>query len=70
MSRNNSELVLELIILAVSKAEALGALYTKARAEGREVLNEELVTLSGAADASLESLQAWIDSTKPKSPAG
>jgi hypothetical protein len=60
----NSELVLQLLILAVSKAETLGALYSKAKSEGRDVTDDELKSLSGGADASAKALQDWIDSKK------
>lgn len=61
---SNSELVLQLLILAVSKAESIAALLSKAKAENRDVLDEELAGLSAGADKSLEALQAWIDSKR------
>lgn len=60
----NADLVLQLLILAVSKAEALGALYSKAKSEGRDVTYDELKALSGGADVSAKDLQDWIDSRK------
>lgn len=63
MSTNgNNELVLQLLILAVSKADALGALYRKAKAENRTVTDEELAGLSIGADRSAAALQEWINS--------
>lgn len=58
----NADLVLQLLILAVSKAEALGALYNKAKGEGRDVSDEELADLRKLDDESRQRLQDWIDS--------
>jgi hypothetical protein len=61
---SNSEIVLQALILFVSKAEALGALYRKAKAENRDVSDAELDALSAQANSSGDALQAWIDAKK------
>lgn len=65
----NADLVLQLLILAVSKADDLAALYAKAKAENRDVSDDEVTALATAADASAKALQDWINS-KSGGPAG
>lgn len=56
---------LELLLQLLTKAEAIGALIRKARAEGRTDLTEEEVDgLVGKDDVARARLQAVIDSIK------
>lgn len=64
----NADLVLQLLILAISKAESLAALYNKAKSEDRDVTQDELTVLGINADASGQALQDWIDAKKATPP--
>lgn len=59
---SNNELILQLILLGVTKLEALTALYQRARSENRQVTDDEIRALSDKADASLEVLRVWSES--------
>jgi hypothetical protein len=57
----NADLIVQLLILAISKADAFARLLAVAKAEGRDVSDAELNSLASQDDIARAKLQADID---------
>ena len=60
----NTTAVIDLILSLVTRLQAAAALIRKARAEGREITNEELDALAAEDDAARAELVAAIENAK------
>ena len=56
----NAALAINLLLALLDRAQAIGALLSKAKAEGRDITSEELDQLAASDDAARAILQAEI----------
>lgn len=64
----NADLLVQFLILLISRADEIGTLLQRAKSEGRDITEEEIDSLVSKDDLARELLQKEIDDRKSKPP--